>query len=84
MPAETDLLRWVIIWAIAAVFLLVRHWRSNASAGLMFSYVLMFGVLHWLGPVMFLLPWHDQRGALLTVEGLRLATMASGDRGTRA
>lgn len=76
MPAEADLLRWVIIWAITAVFLLVRHWRSNAGAGLMFSYVLMFGVLHWLGPVMFLLPWHDQRGALLTVEGLRLATTA--------
>ena len=34
MPAETELLKWVVIWAITALFLLVRHWRSDAGAGL--------------------------------------------------
>lgn len=76
MASEADLRQWVVIWAITAGFLLVRHWRGNAGAGLMFAYVLMFGVLHWVSPAMFLLPWHDQRGALFTVEGLRLATIA--------
>lgn len=76
MAAESDLLQWVVIWALTAGFLLVRHWRSHAGAGLMFAYVLMFGVLHWFGPAMFLLPWHDQRGVLFTVEGLRLAAIA--------
>jgi hypothetical protein len=76
VPAEQDLLRWILIWLAAAGFLLVRHWRSDAGAGLMFSYVLMFGVLHWVGPAMFLLPWHDQRGVIFTVEGLRLASIA--------
>ncbi len=77
MAAESDLLQWVVIWAVTAAFLLARHWRSDAGAGLMFTYVLMFGVLHWIGPAMFLLPWHDSRGALLTAEGLRLATIAT-------
>jgi hypothetical protein len=76
VPAEQDLLRWILIWLAAAGFLLVRHGRSDAGAGLMFSYVLMFGVLHWVGPAMFLLPWHDQRGVIFTVEGLRLASIA--------
>jgi hypothetical protein len=75
VAAEADLLQWVLIWALVAGFLLIRHWRGNAGAGLMFAYVLMFGVLHWIGPAMFLLPWHDQRGVLFTVEGLRLATI---------
>ena len=77
MAAEDDLLRWVVLWAVTAGLLLVRHWRSGAGAGLLLSYLLMFGVLHWLGPAMFLLPWHDRRGVLLTVEGLRLATIAT-------
>ncbi len=76
MAAEEDLLYWVVVWAMTAGFLLVRHWRSNTGAGLMFAYVLMFGVLHWVAPVMFLLPWHDQRGTLYTAQGLRLATIA--------
>jgi hypothetical protein len=76
VAAEADLLRWVVMCALTAGFLLVRHWRGNAGAGLMFAYVLMFGVLHWIGPAIFLLPWHDQRGAQFTVEGLRLATIA--------
>jgi len=74
VAAEIDLVQWVTIWAVVAGFLLIRHWRGNSGAGLMFAYVLMFGVLHWVGPAMFLLPWHDQRGVLFTVEGLRLAT----------
>jgi hypothetical protein len=77
VAAEEDLLRWVVLWAATAGLLIVRHWRSEAGAGLLLSYLLMFGVLHWLGPALFLLPWHDQRGVLVTVEGLRLATIAT-------
>lgn len=67
---------WVLIWLAAAVLILLRHWRSGVGAGLVFSYVLSFGAMHWLVPVLYLLPWFDTDRVGLTALGMRQSAIA--------
>ncbi|HEY7473373.1 MAG TPA: hypothetical protein VH679_00055 [Vicinamibacterales bacterium] len=73
--SEETLRAWVIVWFVAALFILVRHWRG-AAAGLVFTYVLMLAAIHWLAPLMYLLPWYTNVRYDLTAEGLRQSTFA--------
>jgi hypothetical protein len=66
---------WVVVWLAAALWILVRHWRG-AGAGLVFTYVLTMAVMHWLAPLIYLLPWYDNPRFDLTAEGLRQSTFA--------
>jgi hypothetical protein len=68
--SDDTLQLYVIVWLVVALFTLVRHWRG-ASAGLVFTYVLSLAVMHWLAPVMYLLPWYSNPRFDLTAEGLR-------------
>jgi len=45
---------WLWLWVIAAGFILARHWRTGVGAGLAFAYVMSFGAMHALAPVMYL------------------------------
>ncbi|HEX7779011.1 MAG TPA: hypothetical protein VF424_07230 [Vicinamibacterales bacterium] len=73
--SEDTLQLYVIVWLGVALFTLARHWRG-ASAGLVFTYVLSLAVMHWLAPVMYLLPWYGNPRLDLTVEGLRQSLYA--------
>ncbi len=57
------------------LLILARHWRG-AGAGLVFTYVLTLAVMHWLAPLIYLLPWYDNLRFDLTAEGLRQSTFA--------
>jgi hypothetical protein len=59
MPAESSLFPWIAVWALVATFIVIRHWRDHQGTGLVVTYVLSFGALHWLSPALGLLPWHD-------------------------
>jgi hypothetical protein len=76
MATEGTLFFWVAVWLGAAALVLVRHWRSDAGAGLIFTYVVSFAMTHWLAATLFLLPWHDARRMDYTVAGQRLTTLA--------
>lgn len=73
--SEETLRAWVTVWFVAALFIMVRHWRG-AAAGLVFTYVLMLAAIHWLAPAMYLLPWYTNVRYDLTAEGLRQSTFA--------
>jgi hypothetical protein len=73
--SEDTLQLYVIVWLAVALFTLARHWRG-ASAGLVFTYVLSLAVMHWLAPVMYLLPWYGNARLDLTGEGLRQSLYA--------
>jgi hypothetical protein len=59
MPVETGLFWWIAAWGLVAAFVVVRHWRDHQGTGLVASYILSFGALHFLSPLLSLLPWHD-------------------------
>jgi hypothetical protein len=76
MLDDLNLQSWLIAWLAAALFVLVRHFRTNRSAGLLMTYVLSFGTLHALAPALALLPWYDFPGIELTALGLRQSVLA--------
>ena len=76
MDAELHLLPQILLCAGVGAYLFMRHWRDEAGVGLLFTYILTFGLLHWLAPALFLLPWYDVPGLDLTVEGLGESTLA--------
>jgi hypothetical protein len=65
------------LWLITAAVLLVRHWRDRSGVGLLITYVMSFGGIHWLAAAIYLLPWYPNRGADLVELGLREATYAT-------
>lgn len=73
--SDESLRLWASVWLAAAIWILIRHWRG-AGAGLVFTYVLTLAVMHWLAPLMYLLPWYDNTRFDLTVEGLRQSAFA--------
>jgi hypothetical protein len=68
---DVNLQPWLTIWLIAAAYLMLRYWRRNSGAGLIFTYVLTFGVMHWMAAALYMLPWHYDARVDLTALGLR-------------
>lgn len=68
---DATLQPWLTIWLVAASYMMVRYWRRNSGAGLVFTYVLTFGVMHWMAAALYLLPWHYDARVELTALGLR-------------
>jgi len=75
--ADNDLSFWAGLWIIAAAIGVLRHWSSRSSVGLVFTYIMSFGAIHWLAASMYLLPWYSDRGEDLVAIGLREATIAT-------
>ena len=67
---------WVVVWLAAAVYAVIRHWRSEHGVGLVLTYVVMFGTIHWLAPTLMLLPWNQGPELEFTTEGLRHSAFA--------
>jgi len=65
------------LWLITATILIVRHWRDRSGVGLLITYVMSFGGIHWLAAAIYLLPWYHNRGTDLVELGLREATYAT-------
>ncbi len=71
---ETGLVYWLLGWLAAAGFVLVRHWQRG-GAGLVFTYVLSYGAMHWLASALYLLPWYTSSRIDDTLVGLEVATI---------
>lgn len=67
---------WVGAWAALAGIVLYRHWRHEWGVGLLFTYVLCFAALHWLAPLLHLLPWFEPTRGDLTGVGMQQSTFA--------
>jgi hypothetical protein len=76
MQPDQNLSTWVIAWGAIAAFIVIRHWRRGRSVGLLLTYVLCFAALHWLVPLLQLLPWFEIPRGDLTHEGLYQSTYA--------
>jgi hypothetical protein len=76
MLTDPNLTNWVIAWACVAGFVLYRHWRHGWGVGLLITYIFSFAALHWLAPLLHLLPWFEPIRGDLTGEGLRQSTLA--------
>jgi hypothetical protein len=76
MLDDLNLEYWLIGWVLAATFVVLRHWRSTTTAGLLMTYVLSFGTLHVMAPALALLPWYDFPAVELTATGLRESVIA--------
>ena len=74
--AEATLHTWTFVWLATAAIVLLRHWRPGAGVGLVFTYVLSFGVMHWLAATIYLLPWYGGPRLDFTASGLREAAIA--------
>lgn len=70
------MLKWAALWLGTAALLLFRHWRSGKGVGILFTYMLSFGMLHWVAPALYLLPWYDTPQRELTAEGLKQSAVA--------
>jgi hypothetical protein len=66
---------WLVIWLLAAGCLLARHWGQGRGAGLVLTYVLSYGAIHWLAAALYTLPWYGSPAIDVTVVGLRVATI---------
>jgi hypothetical protein len=75
MP-QTDLGTWAFAWVAIVAVLLVRHWRSQ-TVGLLLTYVIGFGAIHWLAAGIYLLPWYSSWGEDFVADGLRQSTIAT-------
>lgn len=58
VTSTADLQLWLLVWLVTAAYILVRHWRSQLGTGLVFTYVLSYGAIHWLAAAIYLLPWY--------------------------
>src|SRR5579862_2378138 len=74
--AEAPLPLWVALFMALSLYLVVRHWRDESGVGLMLAYVVSFGVLHGLTPILYLLPWYWNARLPLTEIGLHESTFA--------
>jgi hypothetical protein len=73
---DTNLVLWLLVWLLAAAYILGRHWYDGQGAGLVPTYVLSFGAIYWLAASMYVLPWYLAPDFDMTVGGLRMATIA--------
>jgi hypothetical protein len=73
---EATINTWVLVWLGVAALVLIRHWRTGVGAGLVFTFVLSFGAMHVLVPLLYLIPWFDSDRLELTALGLRQAALA--------
>ena len=76
MQSDQNLAAWVIAWGAIAAVVIMRHWRRGRSVGLLLTYVLCFAALHWLVPLLQLLPWFPTPRGDLTAAGLYESTFA--------
>ena len=72
---DVSMREWLVVLGAAAMWTFVRAWTSNATVGLVFTYVFSFTTLYWMAPLMYLLPWYDTPGHELTALGLREAAI---------
>jgi len=75
MSADVDLLFWIAVWTAAAAYLLLRHWHTDWGVGLLATYVVSLAAIHWLTPVLYLLPWHEGGALAETALGTREAAL---------
>ena len=73
---ESELPLWLGLWLATAAYLLVRHWASGRGAGLVLTYVLSYGAIHWLAAALYALPWYNAPAIEVTAIGLRVAHQA--------
>ena len=76
MTPDPELQFWLLVWLLAATFILARHWRTGRGAGLVFTYVLSFGAIHWMAAALYVLPWYGSAAIDYTVIGLRVSAIA--------
>jgi hypothetical protein len=76
MLADSSLETTIIVAALTMTYILVRHWRSDSGTGLLLTYLLSFGTIHLLAPVLYLIPWYGDIRIGPTLEGLRESTTA--------
>jgi len=76
MLADSSLETTIVIAALTTTYILVRHWRPDSGTGLMLTYLLSFGTIHLLAPVLYLIPWFGDIRIGPTLEGLRESTIA--------
>jgi hypothetical protein len=73
---HADLQTLLIVWIVFAVAVLIRHWGSGRGVGLVFTYVLSIGVMHWMSAALYLLPWFPDYRIEPTTDGLRESVVA--------
>lgn len=78
MEIERELRTLLLVWAAGATLLVFRHWRNGSGVGLVFTYILTLAAMHWLAPLIYLVPWYLGGRLDFTVEGLRQSTYALG------
>lgn len=71
-----DIRIWVVVWLVAALYLVMKYWRRGQSVGLTITYVISFGSIHWLAAVLYLLPWYDTRSVNLVAAGMKQSAIA--------
>jgi hypothetical protein len=76
MEPDAKLQVWAVIWLVTALALAFQHWRPGRGVGLILSYVVSFGAIHWLAPALDLLPWYDHRYPALVADGMEQSGLA--------
>lgn len=75
MTGNPDLRLWLLVWLVAASFVIYRTWRTGHGVGLVLSYVASFAALHWLASLVYLVPWYTRGDPFVVAAGMRLSAI---------
>lgn len=77
MAIDSNLTLLVAIWMATAGIILYRFWkRKMVGAGLVLAYLLVLGLIHWLGAAVYLLPWYSNPDISVVEAGFLQSTYA--------
>jgi hypothetical protein len=79
MENRSELVPWVIIWAVICALVIRNQWISKVpSAGLPFAYLLNLSMIHWVGGLIYTFPWYIPTSQYLIQSGVSYANVAAG------
>lgn len=75
--SEFSLAALALVWAAAAAAVAFFRTRDRqGTVGLVLTYIVNFALLHWLGAVIYVLPWHHFHNPDVVKRGLEVSTYA--------
>ena len=79
MVDRSDLGPWLVLWGVVCAITVAVQWsRRTPSMGLPLAYLLSLSMIHFLGGLIYALPWYEPQGAYLLQAGASATQVATG------
>jgi hypothetical protein len=75
VAADSGLALLLLVWMAVGIVILRHQWRRNTvGAGLVIAYLLNLALIHWVAPLVYLLPWYSNYDVSVVKAGFTQAT----------